>query len=105
MGTDTRIDYRPRQNGNGVHALVNKPLPAKPVEPEGAWETGTLKFYDPRRSFGFIRSDDGHDALIHWRVLRKSGINDRDLLDDMPLRFKSQPVAGKSPECTIVRFA
>ncbi|MEQ1711641.1 MAG: cold shock domain-containing protein [Hyphomicrobium sp.] len=94
-----------RQGGYGGATRAPAPSPPKFVEPEGPWETGTLKFYDDERKFGFIRSNDGFDVMLHWRALKRSGINAREMFDDMPLRFKSQPVSGKSPEATIVRFA
>ena len=99
------------QNGHGRATGFASPpratpvAPVKPVEPAGEWRIGTLKFYDPDRKFGFIRDDDGFDIMLHWRCLKRSSVNARELVDDMRLRFKSQPVPGRSPEAVIVRFA
>ena len=90
------------RNGNGSSA--HPFTPTKPVEPEGEWAVGRIKFYCTDRKFGFIRSDEGYDVLLHWKALKKSSVNERELFDDMPIRFKSKPVPGRSPEATIVRL-
>lgn len=100
---DTMSNTLNRGNGRGFAAQTIA-QPPKAAEPEGLWETGHLKWYDPDRKYGFVRTDAGYDVLIHWRCLKRSGINARELIDDMPLAIKSQPVPGRSREATIVRF-
>jgi cold shock CspA family protein len=98
-------------NGRGPHtshsAARVAPVQARQqlAEPEGEWLEGAVKWYDSDRAYGWLRAKEGFDILIHWRVLKKSGINGRELMDDMPVRFKMKPVPGRSPEATIVRFA
>ena len=73
-------------------------------EPDGPWETGVIKWYDPDRFFGFVTASSGHDAILHKRVVRQCGINPADLTDSRFVRFKSRPVPGRSPEITWVQL-
>ncbi len=44
------------------------------VERDGARVTGTVKWFDPTKGFGFVVSDDGGpDILLHANVLRNFG--------------------------------
>ena len=33
------------------------------------WQTGTIKFFDDARGYGFIRMPDGEDCFVHARAL------------------------------------
>lgn len=37
--------------------------------------TGKVKWFDERKGFGFIQSDDGKDVFVHLNDLKSSGIN------------------------------
>jgi cold shock CspA family protein len=53
--------------------------------------TGTVKFYDGLRGFGFIKQDgDGQNIFVHERVVEKAG-----LLDHMtPGRNRNDHIRG-----------
>jgi len=38
-------------------------------------QTGTVKWFDPKRGFGFVVSPDGEDILLHVTTLRRDGFN------------------------------
>ncbi len=38
--------------------------------------TGTVKFFDPNRGFGFIRPEDGSkDVFVHLSAVEEAGLN------------------------------
>jgi cold shock protein len=38
--------------------------------------TGTVKFFDPKKGVGFIKSDDGGpDAYVHISAVKRSGLH------------------------------
>ena len=57
-------------------------------------ETGTVKWFDPKKGFGFIICDVLPDAekreiFFHATDLKKSGIKDEDVDEGHRLSFKS----------------
>ena len=57
-------------------------------------ETGTVKWFDPKKGFGFIICDVPPDAekreiFFHATDLKKSGIRDEDVDEGHRLSFKS----------------
>lgn len=50
--------------------------------------TGTVKFYNQQRGFGFIQPDDGgQDVFVHATALERSGM--RDLTDGQKVEFET----------------
>ena len=90
------------------NGALHRPRIARPPvanrEPEGAWEQGKVKWFDPDRYFGFVVCQDGQDAILHKNVVRAAGVNPADLFGDRPIRFKARPVPGRSPEVTWLRL-
>jgi cold shock protein len=49
--------------------------------------TGTVKWFNQQKGFGFIQpSDGGKDAFVHVSALERAGIN--DLREGQKLRFE-----------------
>jgi CspA family cold shock protein len=54
-----------------------------------AIQTGTVKWYDPRKGFGFIRQADGAEVFVHRAAL--SAIQGRAIRAGQAVRFRLLP--------------
>ncbi len=64
--------------------------------------TGTVKFYNDQKGFGFVQPDDGQkDVFVHATALERAGIN--GLLEGQKVKFDTQndPRSGKVAVGTI----
>jgi CspA family cold shock protein len=53
-------------------------------------ETGTVKFYNDQKGFGFIQPDSGgKDVFVHATALERAGM--RGLTEGQKVRFDTQP--------------
>jgi CspA family cold shock protein len=49
--------------------------------------TGTVKWYNPEKGFGFIQPDDGSkDAFVHVTAIERAGMN--TLRDGQKIKFE-----------------
>jgi cold shock protein len=49
--------------------------------------TGTVKWYNPEKGFGFIQPDDGgKDAFVHVTAIERAGMN--TLRDGQKIKFE-----------------
>lgn len=43
--------------------------------PNGEWQPATVKWFDPKRRFGFVCLDESNEQVfLHWRALMASGL-------------------------------
>ncbi|MHA7872008.1 MAG: cold-shock protein, partial [Hyphococcus sp.] len=57
--------------------------------------TGTVKWYNPQKGFGFIAPDDGgKDVFVHATALEAAGI--RGLNDGQAVSYELQEERGKT---------
>ena len=57
--------------------------------------TGTVKWYNPQKGFGFIAPDDGgKDVFVHATALEAAGIH--GLNDGQQVAFELQEERGKT---------
>lgn len=68
-------------------------------------ETGTVKFFNHSRGFGFIAPDDGgKDVFVHITALEKSGLTALD--EGAKVTFETEPDRhGKGPQAVNVQLA
>ncbi len=61
-------------------------------------QTGTVKFYNSQKGYGFIKPDDGgNDVFVHVTAVERSGIG--DLIEGMKITFETEPdKRGKGPK-------
>lgn len=61
-------------------------------------QTGTVKFFNASKGFGFITPDDGgKDVFVHVTAVERSGISNMN--DGMRITFDTEPdKRGKGPK-------
>ena len=61
-------------------------------------QSGTVKFYNSQKGFGFIKPDDGgKDVFVHVTAVESAGINSLD--EGMRISFEMEPdKRGKGPK-------
>ena len=61
-------------------------------------QTGTVKFYNSQKGYGFIKPDDGgNDVFVHVTAVEKSGMG--DLIEGARISFETEPdKRGKGPK-------
>ena len=68
-------------------------------------QTGTVKFFNQSKGFGFIKPDDGQtDVFVHVTAVERSGIG---ILDEgMRVSFETEPdKRGKGPKAIELQMA
>jgi len=68
-------------------------------------QTGTVKFFNHSRGFGFITPDDGgKDVFVHITALEKSGLPALD--EGAKVTFETEPDSrGKGPQAVNIQLA
>lgn len=68
-------------------------------------QTGTVKFFNETKGFGFITPDDGaKDVFVHISALEASGI--RTLAEGQKVSFETEPDRmGKGPKAVNLSLA
>jgi len=69
-------------NKHGSKSLINQPKPAKINKSR---ETGTVKWFNTNKGFGFITRDNGDDVFVHFRSIRGQG--HRTLIEGQRVEF------------------
>jgi CspA family cold shock protein len=60
--------------------------------------TGTVKFFNSNRGYGFIQPDDGgHDIFVHITAVERAGL--KSLTEGQRISFDAEPdKRGKGPK-------
>lgn len=68
-------------------------------------QTGTVKFFNGEKGFGFIKPDDGGaDIFVHVSALQASGMG--DLAEGQKVSFETEPDRrGKGPKAVNLQSA
>jgi len=95
VDSSTAAPPRPRTGGF-------RPAERSPLEPTSQ-ETGTVKWYNTTKGFGFIvRDNGGKDVFVHASALQRAGLNG---LDEGQRVVVDIAEGHKGPEATAVRLA
>ena len=66
--------------------------------------TGTVKWFNPTKGFGFIEpSDGGKDVFVHISAVQDSGLNGLD--EGQKISFDVQEEKGKQSACNLKEAA
>ncbi|MER3453243.1 MAG: cold-shock protein [Acidimicrobiia bacterium] len=63
--------------------------------------TGTVKWFNPDKGYGFIAQDNGPDVFVHFSAIEGSGY--RNLEENQKVEFDVTP-GPKGPSATNVRL-
>lgn len=69
-------------NKAGKKSRINQP---KPLNSNKGRETGTVKWFNTNKGFGFITRDNGDDVFVHFRSIRGQG--HRTLIEGQRVEF------------------
>lgn len=62
--------------------------------------TGTVKWFNPNKGFGFIEPDNGGgDVFVHISAVQNSGLNGLD--EGQKIEFDVQEERGKQSACNL----
>jgi CspA family cold shock protein len=65
-------------------------------EKDKSMHTGTVKFYNDQKGFGFIQPDNGEkDVFVHATALERAGINGLREGQKVAFDTRSDPRSGK----------
>lgn len=68
-------------------------------------QTGTVKFYNTQKGYGFIKPDGGgNDVFVHVTAVERSGMG--ELNEGMRISFETEPdKRGKGPKAVDLQQA
>src|SRR5205814_2291355 len=101
--TDGRARFRPSPNSTYRYDRISRPVShCTPLVKGPTMTSGTVKFYNGQRGFGFIQPDDGQkDVFVHATALERAGL--QGLREGQKVKFDTQndPRSGKVAVGTI----
>ena len=63
---------------------------------------GKVKWFDPKKGYGFIQSDEGEDIFVHFSNVQMDGFKKLDMGDTVEFEIKESK-EGKGPEALNVK--
>jgi len=89
-GTERKT--RNKKPGNGARNVAKKPdnSDEQSSAPAGPRETGTVKWFNRNKGFGFLVRENGEEIFVHFRAIRGAGESDsnrKSLKDGQEVSF------------------
>merc|ERR1712151_1150274 len=57
--------------------------------------TGTVKFFNTSKGFGFIEGSDNNDYFVHWSAIQMEGHKSLDNGEEVEFQIEEDPKSGK----------
>jgi len=70
---------------SGSNSQINQPNPINSDNSDNSRETGTVKWFNTSKGFGFITRENGDDVFVHFRSIRGQG--HRTLIEGQRVEF------------------
>jgi CspA family cold shock protein len=61
---------------------------------------GKVKWFDRRKGFGFIETDEGNDLFVHYSEIKGEGYKALDEGDEVEFEVKSGPKGDQAANVT-----
>ncbi len=95
-----RLDKMGLEVEPGPCPECQKEQPSEPVEESGE-QRGTVKWYEPKKRYGFITMPSGEDIFFHRNAIAEG--DEKDFAEDAAVTF-SVTESDKGPEATDVKL-
>jgi len=66
-------------------------------------ENGTVKWFDNKKGYGFISSENGRDVFVHFRSINSRGFKSLDEGQKVTFVVKESPKGAQAEDVTIVQ--
>ena len=61
-------------------------------------KTGYVKWFDPKKGFGFIETESEEDVFVHFSNINMEGFRKLDMGDNVSFKLKENKEDNKRPE-------
>ena len=90
-------DALPPKNRNIDDDSASRSCVLRPASKRGVMPTGTVKWYNSQKGFGFIQPDDGgKDAFVHVSAIERAGMGDLTRRSEDQLRAGHRQALGQN---------
>jgi CspA family cold shock protein len=67
--------------------------------------TGTIKWFSPRKGYGFITRDSGNDVFVHFEGIRAGGPRSLNEGDKVEFSIEKNPRGDKAADLVVLEAA
>merc|ERR1719281_1057689 len=80
-----------------MRRTVQSQVGLRSLPPSGWWRgaSGTVKWFNPEKGFGFIASEDGSDCFVHFSAINTDGFKSLADGEEVEFEVETDPRSGK----------